>query len=299
MLLSIILWGACTKAPLPAPPPVAPQGTRSPYDDLSLQLAPSGVVTGEATFQADGAAMNQVNPGNWNVVFGNLAADPSWRLCEYDNAIVAFEREHGAVDRDGFVGHTRVLFRFTAWDRELPWAGGAPIARVPADHATITAPVFGDPARVAIAYEGLDLTLEVLDTGDFERARGALAAASAMTTELLGERAPPPPGAEGLAVTRTNRGIDIRGWIDPGQPGWTWLRLVRNDGTVLHEDAVAIATREALGFGQPSYLQAEVPLPPGPGFKGRAEAWIRPAMGDDVKVGEWAVTVPRRRASPR
>ncbi len=278
-----------------------PDSTRSAYDSPDAEPDLSGNVTEQRSFSLDLAVLDDVNPMNWNQIFGHLAADAEWRLCEYDHAIVAMQRADGHLPRTGFHdGSWRVLYRFTAWDAELPWTVAENIARVPAGHEQFEAPIFGDDAT-AVVIEGLDLSLQVYEQGGPQHTQSAIDAAGPAVKRWL-ETAAAPSGhvrSSGVVLIPMNGAFELQAWLNPKQPGWTWMRVIDNKGVVFEEAAVAIASREAVGFSLDDreffYMQGVIPLPQGPGFKGTAEFWTRPAMGgEDVRIAVFEVEVPER-----
>jgi hypothetical protein len=257
--------------------------------------------------------LDRVDPGNWNTVFEALAASPRWRVCEWDHAIVAFERTERdgvwTVPRDGWHRGDvvwRALLRFTAWDEGLPWGDSALVTRVEATEETVrVVPFAGSGAWEgwtieATAFEGRDLSLEtgVAYRSASERTEEIADGVGEMVTDILaGHRGAGLRARPSLQIQTSPMGLEIQGWLDPGGPGWTWIRLVA-DGEPWEEDAVRTATREAIGWSadpeQVFWLQGEVPVPAGPGFDAIAEVWLQPPLSEPTKVAELPVHVPAR-----
>ena len=325
LFLACVLLG-CPRGsePLARHAPAIPATTTTPQDDR-LATPPLGALSGNldlsltrsiTTFdvEVDVSVLNEVDSGNWNAMFQQLAADPRWRVTEYQNAIVALQRipdpdgrwtlpRHGYhTDASGYTW--RALLRFTAWDHDHPWADSETIARVPASSSSLTlAPVLVQREPwlgqhvTALVVEGRDLSLEIHEIGPpdsrpntFEKlgtvpqfvsnALSRLEAIRAVGFDRmllpLGE-----PGADPSVMVQAREGLlTLRARLNPGEPGWSWARITRKKH-VWNEAAVAAATREAVGYStDPSELflmQGEIPIPKGLALDGTLEIWFQPA----------------------
>ena len=325
LLLACVLAG-CPRSgeQLARHAPSTPTTTTTPQDDL-LATPPLASLSGNldlsltrsiTTFdvEVDLSILDEVDSGNWNAMFQQLAADPRWRVTEYQNAIVAMQRiadSHGrwTLPRHGYhvddAGYTwRALLRFTAWDHDHPWADSETIERVPASTSTLTlAPtlVQRDPWLgqhvTALVIEGRDLSLELHEIGPPESRPNTFdklgtvpqfVSNTLSRVEAIRQRGYDPmllpleePSKVATLAVRTREGLlDIRARLNPGEPGWTWARITQGK-YVWNEAAVAAATREAIGFSRtPSeffLMQGEIPLPDQTVFDGDLEIWFQPA----------------------
>jgi hypothetical protein len=298
----ILPW-ACAPAvpdPLPLAAPAPLEGTPGEPEPVVLDLA----------------VLDRVNPANWNGVFSWLASDCRFRVTEHDHAIVALFREPDGdawtVPHDGYhrdaTSVRRALFRFTAWDEQIPWTHSARVSRVDATATTldvvpfVAGPPYDGWAVRAVAIEGRDLTLETHEArapGEAREWGGELRAeAKRVVEDILAGRSDEVHaarrGASEATIVHTERGWEWRAWINPGAPGWVWVHLDPDSGW----DAAAVeaATREAVGWstdaGETFYMQGSLPPPIDNVRSVTAEVWLQAAgAAEAVGIGRWEVDV--------
>ena len=112
-----------------------------------------------------------------------------------------------------------------------------------------------------------------------------------------------PPGEPGSASSDIQLDTPRKGelsWsarINPQEPGWIWLRLLRS-GKSWEDVTVAGATRERVGYSKDparTFLaQGRFAVPSGEAFDGVAEVWFLPDTGDARRLHRADVAVPAR-----
>jgi hypothetical protein len=74
--------------------------------------------------------------------------------------------------------------------------------------------------------------------------------------------------------------LDVRGRINPGAPGWTWVRILDAAQKPWNAPAVALTTAERVGWDTNpsvvSYFQSTVPFDTPPPETGSVEVWFHP-----------------------
>lgn len=243
-----------------------------------------------------------------------LAADPAWRVGEEHGVLVALRRV--AVDgawttpRHGVhvmeAGGWRVAFRGGPWPEDCPWASAPGVARAGADSGRVALPAWVIPmdpwsgARAsALSIDAHGLGLDIFEVAP-EEARtltvDGLRRASLTVDHVLdgrddaGRHAGEEAGMRLLAPA--SGGVDVRAWIPARHPGWSWVRLVTDEGT-WEEAVVGAGTRERVGHGPEGvwYLQGRLELPEGPTFPATAEVWL---AADGRQRPERILSVPVR-----
>ncbi len=326
LLSGLFLLGA-GRSGRPVPPPEPVTTSHSPWDRLTPMppfhgsAAPQGpvvdAVPSRFSFEADLSALEAIR--DTKLLSQHLAADPRWRVTMLQGAFVALlRRAHGeswTVSRLGFHQHEsghawRTLLRFTPWSQGHLWADAPTIHRVQATSSHIEVPAFfsgqapwdGLPAT-ALVVEAPQVELEVYEVGPPEP-RVATQASLQMVQRYLGGIRPSAVEARGfdvlalpdapqvldpwvlLTVPAPNR-LRIMGCADPGDAGWTWVRLVDDAGDPWSELPLAVATREMVGWGgEPGTcfpFESSLGAPTAQGFSGTAEIWFAPIRGGELR----------------
>ena len=259
------------------------------------------------TFDADTSGIAALDPRHEAVAVETLAVDPRWRVVERDGALVAFHRasidDGYTVSLDGVHREDDVMWRVALCFGE--WADGSWSALSARDRFTagptksrfqlfpLGPGIHEGWTASGLAWEGPTVSLEVFEARDAEdrprtvnalqyRPRAILALARALEEDVApADRLPPgEPVVEPAGVElrpRVPGHLEMRARVNPGSAGWTWMRLVREDGTVWVEDAVGIGTRERVGYsddpGEVFYMQAHFPAPSGDAFVAYVEFW--------------------------
>lgn len=299
---------------LAAPVPTLPTGTVSAHAPAPSDEVLHGVDTGETVpISVELGILTEVGPDNWNEVFAHLAADRRWRVNEYRNAIVAFRRTedrtgYWTTPRDGIhrgEGIDRVALRFTGWDVGLPWITSPLVTRIDADAAAAELVLFQLPGDerygTALAVEGLDLSVEVLEIAPTRTTRATLRMQDVgLDLRRILDHGAYAQGSDEAADVRLHRRdagvIELEAQVNPGLAGWTWLRILDRHGEPWEEEAIAIDTREAIGWSDDPLetyaMQAIFHVPSGPSFRGVAEIWTQPAdRPEPVLVHEQRIRV--------
>jgi hypothetical protein len=263
-----------------------------------------------------------------------LAADPRWRVVDWDGARVAYLRvadgKEWTVPLRGYhagadgVWRTAVVLR--PWAPTSVWATSPLVSRVPASATTLAvqelhyvgdaewraaAWEWGEPGAVLQVYEAgpravvsaLPRTGEALATVPHQVARIAGAAgeidAQGFAAALLPGRGTRSGEPTVTIASPAGGELEVRAWLHTPGTGVTWARVLDGDLAPWEEAAVAAGTREVIGAsGNPKhlfYLQGRFPVPAGPAFTGTVEFWHQPdAGGAPARLGAFPITVPSR-----
>ncbi len=316
--------------PYPFPAPTL----HGPTSVLALQ----GLTRDAVSFrlETDLSSLSGLEPQAVDAIFAQLAADPRWRVSRAeDGTRVAVLRE-GETEPDIGPGgwHLeknrcfRVALRESVGGGE--WATSERVTRVSSDAGGMDLEGFrpdgGVCARLATAVrvEGT-LILEVFEAGPPEERPVTIAAVGDLPFRLTNLRyavetiardgydalsmpdgEPSADDDPSVEVAATGDQLEVSGRMNPGAPGWTWIRVLGDDGQPWEERAVALGTLEQVGWSlEPSeqfYLQGALVVPSGSGFDGTAEVWFQPdpeALGPDDEPGprvlhSQPVTIPPR-----
>ena len=260
-----------------------------------------------------------------------LAADPRWRLSGAPGQLSATPRlAAGAAWRAGPDGWQddgrsawRAAIRFGALRPDDPWATSPLVVRATPSTTKVRlqaaalqdAPWTGRKAT-AFVVEGSGVSVDVFEAGLGDE-RVATQSALANIAEILqvcdatwdmvrddgvaGMLLPEgEPGAPGLKIlTPAPRQMELQARANPGEEGWTWLRLVAG-GRAWEEAAVAAGTREVIGASprpeQGFWMQSTFAVPSGAPFQATAELWFLPLSGAGTprRIATYEVTVPGR-----
>ncbi len=246
--------------------------------------------------------------------------DPRWRVGLWEGQTVAWPRQG---DRElwtsAFGGYqstfgatARGLFRFQERPAAHPWQTSELVARNAAGTQAMKVkgwkvsqgPWEGQTAAAftvdgpGVSFEmheiapqlGLqatqaalrDVTLRAQMVTD-QVARGELQ----RSTLAMVPRGEPRIGDPYAFVTVSGDAVEVRGRVNPGEPGWIWVRLVDPRGERWHEEEVAVWTAERIGWdAQPtvvSYFQSTVPQAMGLFPEGTVEVWFRADKTAEVR----------------
>lgn len=260
-----------------------------------------------------------------------LAADPRWRVYQDHELLLAARRE-SATDgwsvsatgyHNGDDGPWRTVLRFGAYEPDHPWVTSPAIAQVPAGttQARIrgfvpASSVYQGKVITAVRIEAPAVALDLYETGPEDgrpRTSDALAEVPSAVANavMLGDRLrsrgheplllpPKEPASAPVSarfVATKDGALDWRARVNPGEPGWVWLRLDQ-DGKGWHEPAIAAATRERVGWtetGERTFLaQSRFHLPDREAVRGTAEVWFLPDAGAARVLTRVPVDLPAR-----
>ena len=300
--------------------------------DLALDLATMSrrQITFDLSF--DRTPFDAVTLPIQRSLFEVFAADPRWRVTEEDGALVAYLRvADGAgwsVPRSGYHRSTdgatwRVDVRAGAWGSSSKWLTSPYVKHLAPGigKARMTSWVMADPAMrglhaSAMSIESPGVAVDLFEAGgpvDRPHMSSGLVQAQQTIMTVVGAAAyfereggaaarvpAAEPGAPGVMLVSSPvpGTLDLRTRVNPGAPGWTWVRLVTDHGA-WNDAAVGAGTRERVGFSadpaRAFYMQSAFPTPQGPGFAATAEVWFKPDDGGPVrKLASSPVTVPAR-----
>lgn len=269
---------------------------------FTLEVDPSGV-----------AALDEAHAA---AVMDMLAADPRWRVTRWEGGEMALARAQGedeawTVPVSGYLGDGsarlwRTAVRFGPRGPEDPWASSSLVARAPPHGPTVaglgwrmgegawkgwwvSALVVQGPLGALEIHElspELDLDQTATAIQRVPPYLEALAAVSnsgvRVVTTLLSSREPAKVPAALTFQPMGEGEWELRGRLNAGQRGWTWVRVMDPAGLPWHEEILGPASLERLGWGEDPagmfYLQSRLRLPEPPPPGGLAEAWF---VGDD------------------
>ena len=318
---------------VPTPQPV--EAVPSPYEGQlvvpAVDVATRVVLKNTIRYDVQGLA---AGAGAAQALERQLAADPRWRVVDWDGGRVAYLRVADAkewtVPLRGYHKTTEGVWR-TAIVLE-PWSPTSVWVTSPlVGHAAAAAPAIGiaqinyegDPAWRAVAWEWGDpgTALEVFEAGPratvdtMPHTNDALGnvpslmarvGSAAAEIDAKGFAAALLPGRAGRSGEPTmtlaspaSGELEVRAWLHTPGPGVTWGRVLDTQLQPWEEEAVAAGTREILGASsdpkQLFYLQGRFPVPAGPAMSGTVEFWHQPDGGGEVRrIAAFPITVPGR-----
>lgn len=219
----------------------------------------------------------------------HLAADPDWRVHRRAGTLVAEQRHGDSVPASGYhdeAGDTwRILLRFEPWPEAASWAGSPLISVSQASSGKVVMRGFrasNDRTGTAVSIRGPFVSMELLELtstpGRPHTAQAMRTLFPAISWQILspGQNLPLDSGGDRLEISLLAGGTsEVRAWLNPGQPGTTWLRLFDGSGASINPEAIACATAEQTGWStdeQRFYLQGQFPSV---GAR-RAELWFQP-----------------------
>ncbi|HCH61966.1 MAG: hypothetical protein CL927_19240 [Deltaproteobacteria bacterium] len=287
--------------------------------DLDLVTLTSSTQT--FTIEADTRMFTATDPRVGRRLQLAFEFDPRWRVGLWDGQPVAWSRQADTAGwhtpwggyRQG-EGHTiRAMFRFAQRPADHPWSASGLVARNEAGTLVMQVMAWkvdrgawqGQHAA-AFTIDGNSLSLEVHEiaseltlTGTQRALRSASLRTKAIADQVERDHlqrtglAMVPPGEPRLgnpfAEVRNIEGqLDIRGRVNPGAPGWIWLRIVDAESQAWNEEAVAVVTAERVGWdANPSvvsYFQSAIPELDSAPESGTVEIWFHPDDSTEVKA---------------
>lgn len=278
------------------------------------------------------SALSELDDGDAEALLIHLASDPRWRVYNDGSVLVAARRTRDAsgewsIDSSGYHetdgGPWRVLLRFDGWPAAHPWATSDFVARAKASAGRAQVggfipsnSVYEGNVITAMSVESDVISLDVYESGPQENRPRTAAALSEVpplvyNAQTLGDRLhragheplmlpKGEPSRSGPSVELIPAGdgqIEWRARVNPGEPGWVWLRITNGEGAWDEVD-IASGTREASGWSSASdtafLAQSRFPATSGPAFDATAEVWFLPETGDARALARVPVRVPSR-----
>lgn len=314
--------------PTAVPPSGAPLAPGLAGSINAVEFAGSNKSRLVFTLGGDLSALDTIDEGEVAVLAEHLAANPRWRLTLWEGALIAMLRVE-----DSRLGRTvpwagyhqtetekwRASLRLSGREEASAWRSSSLVDRfTPAEnslklhgwqpegegmYAWRCAALEANGKNVALEIHELSPNLELSRTADALRE----AMRSLLNLDQFKEdgdlaSAPwgwlppgePSPDPAGIWVQTTDHGLDLRGRLNPGAPGWTWARITDAQGRPWLDELVAAATVERIGWSsradQSFWFQGrvptELPLPPG----AVVEAWFQSDIAAaPTRIGRWSI----------
>lgn len=327
-------------SPLVAPsvlPPGAPALPPLSGATADLDLVTLTSTTTSFTIEADTAMFVADDPRVAPRLLAALELDPRWRVGLWEGQTVAWQRRADAAGwrapwggywLDGAVT-SRALLRFDARPEGHPWSlsglvarnlAGVPKLRVKGWRVDDGAWTGQQAAAFTIDGAGISFEMhEIAQNLQLTATQRALGAATLRTKAVVDQvargdlqrstlamvpRGEPELGDASAVVSSRDGVLDIRGRVNPRQPGWTFVRLLDADGAAVREGAVASATAERVGYDENdavvAFFQSEVPWVGAVPRTGQVEVWFAPDDGGDVRrLGTFGFELPPGEDSSR
>lgn len=284
------------------------------------------------TLGADLTPFGRIDSQEAAMLVEHLAAHPRFRLTRWEGAWIAWLRRgdpqlgrtvgwggfHQVVDQ-GVSTTWRAGVRLRPRTPGSTWGDSGLVDRFTPDDSVLSIHAWRPDAAAAphrraaaIEVQAKELSVEVFEISDRLELTATSDALREISRDLLqldrfyadadlarqpwgwlppGEPTRDPPG---LVVTATKDGVDIRGRLNPGEPGWTWARITDPAGHPWLEQATAAATLERVGWSPDDRLSfwfqgrvpTDTPIPTG----AIVEAWFQSDQGGSPRpVGRWSV----------
>lgn len=275
-------------------------------------------------------ALGQIAPEQAEALQRHLAASAGWRLTQLGESRVAIRRELGdestpdagkrRMTMDGFYfkhqpwRRYRTLLRFgeASLPVEPEWkavltpatAGGrdAPLKVQPADlpdYRSYLVLSAGGPVTLEIMEESMDTgreaTRRLLRETNAELKQVGSQLSALQTRGLLPSVAPKDSARSGPAVLKVEsahqpRAYHVYGYVNAGEPGYTYARALDATGAALEPDAVRSQTVEYVGWSkqpqQQFFFNSQLRLAEGTTAPARLELWFHPETGPERKLLE-------------
>ena len=315
------------RQPVTIAPPTVPDlsGSGAPPPDLqagsNLEMTSLTWSYVKFTIAADTSGLSTIDDAHALAIQRHLSADPRWKVHKRNGVITAEQRTSVA---DGWrllpSGYHedaermwRVAVRFDERGPGDPWADAGLISESTAGDAEIKVdgiPLSGEQRgrmATAIVVEAPSLAVEIFESGP-ETDRSITAEALGTVPVVLPGVLPDRVTARGfdpawLSAQHTHSGeptaalhtlspghIEVTAWLNPQQPGWTWLRLLDERGQPWPDDVVPAWTAERIGWGGEDlfYFQGIAPVPEDR-TPTTAQLWhLADGAEEPVKLMEWA-----------
>ena len=318
-----------TPAPVVQPPPPVTvpdlSGSGPAVPDLkagsSLELTTLTWSHVRFTISADTAGLNTIDATRSAALQQHLCADPRWKVHRRNGVLTAEQRAPvGSSWRLPPSGYHedhermwRVAVRFDDRDPDAIWAESEMVSPAQAGDPTITVegiPLLGEQdgqLATAIVLEAPELAVEIFESGP-QGDRRITAEALGTVPVILPEISVESVIASGfdpawLTSTHVRSGeataslkisepgfSEVIGWLNPGGPGWTWLRLLDAAGQSWQDEVIPAWSTERIGWGEGLFFfQAVIPTPE-PVAAITAQIWHLPD-GEQVpvKLLEWSL----------
>lgn len=290
--------------------------------------------------EADVAMFGATSPEIADALLAGMAQDPRWRVGRWEGQTVAWERQKvqdrwvvpvgGYHQRGGGTTTWRGQLRFDERPADHPWSASSLVGHNAPEDKILTVAAWrvsgsdwSGQQAAALAIDGPGVSLEIheiaQDLGLVETARllrnltvrvKGVVDIAARGDLPASRRAFQPPGepvleAPWLQVERQEDGdLQFSGRVNPGAPGWVWVRLVDSDGVVWRDGLVTPTTLERAGFDASTdlsfWFQAQVPVSGAVPSTGVAQLWFRDDADASVrKVVEAPFQLSPPRQGPR
>ncbi len=302
------------------PIPGAPELPMLSGATRNLDLVTLTTSTQTFTIEADTEMFTATDPRVGRRLQLAFEFDPRWRVGLWDAHPVAWTRQADAAGWSApWGGYRRVdqytiraMFRLVPRPDDHAWSASGLVARNNAGTRAmqvmswqVDRGAWAGQQAAAFTIDGQGLSLEVHEIAPNLTLTGTQAALrlAALRTKAIADQierdhlqrtslAMVPTGEPRIGNPFANLTVgagqlDIRGRINPGAPGWTWVRILGPGQTSWNATAVALATAERVGWDTNpsvvSYFQSTVPFDTPPPETGRVEVWFHPDGSDTVQ----------------
>lgn len=296
-------------------PPGAPELPPLSGTTVTLDLEKLATSTTRFRIEADVAMFGATSPEVADALLSGLALDPRWRVGRWEGQTVAWERQpqgkHWLVPLGGYhrrspAGPTwRGQLRFDQRPAAHPWSASELVGHnAPEDKVLtvagwrVTGSDWDGQQAAALAIDGPGVSLEIhelaheLALTETARLLRSLTVRVAAVVEL-GQRGELPASrrafqlsgepalvAQSIALEAQESTVQVQGRLNPGAPGWTFVRIVSDKGFPWHEDEVVVLSAERIGHDSSPdvafWYQSTLPRWEGLPDRGRVEVWFRP-----------------------
>lgn len=300
-------------------PPGAPSLPPLSGTTVALDLEKLATSTTRFRIEADVGMFGATTPEVAEALLAGLAMDPRWRVGLWEGQTVAWERQPagkswrvplGGYHRRSPQGPTwRGQLRFAERPAEHPWSASELVGHnAPEDKVLtvagwrVTGSDWDGQQAAALAIDGPGVSLEIHElagelaltetarllrsltvrvAGVVELGQRGDLPASRRAFQLSGE---PALVAQNIDLQAKDSTVQLSARLNPGAPGWTFVRIVSNTGVPWHEDEVVVLSAERIGHDTSPdvafWYQATLPRFEGLPDQGRVEVWFRPDAPD-------------------
>lgn len=280
------------------------------------------------TFELDISVLGEIQIESRGTLARHLAADPGWRVTQRRGLLLAEKRQATSVGPTvGLGGYHisadqcwRVAVRLGDAPPNGAWNQFPPVVQITDQTKLIDLWAYGLKRQPCLGQQALALTasgpgvaLEILDSGDGSDMPHILHTLGPGILNLYTQGSSPErvdaEGYEARALTlpfdpphpptlvRIEERVDFRAWVNPGQNGMTWLRLLV-DGEPLYESDVANSTYERPGWSLDETrlfpIQSRLNLPPGPEMTALAQLWFQDESQNSRILWQGTLQLPAR-----
>ena len=325
---------AVTEAETPAP--IVPTGTpvdpsilpalEGQGESLDLQGLTRSAL--RFTFELDISVLGEISVESRGTLARHLAADPGWRVTQRRGVLLAEKRQTASegptVGLGGYHLSADQCWRVAVRLGDAPpngtWNQSPPVAQITDQTELVDLWAYGLQRQPCLGQRALALTasgpgvaLEILDSGDGSDMPHILHTLGPGILTLHAQSSSPErvdaDGYEARALTmpfdpshpptlvRIEERVDFRAWVNPGQDGMTWLRLLV-DGEPLYESDIANSTYERPGWSADDTrlfpLQSRLNLPSGPEATVLAQLWFQDTSQNSRILWQGTLQLPAR-----